>query len=290
VSEPTIHPQIRDVLEIATQFGAVTMPSNNSMLPDRWAPREHPERLAVAAALHPRGETDLDGYVARLKATRAAGVHIHPMLIGHPLNIPKIERYRDLFTEHGFKFTVRPFRGPYEDKFYPRDYTDAERRAVGILRDEKKKSATVPWNKRMIIPSRDFYGIPCYAGYRLLFVRPPSTLQRCLYVKPAIEAPRKKATPCPLHGCPCGAYLEEFNRWGILFWNGWRKAAGWPLIPFEADAKRDLYQEYHIKQEAYWNLMHRYGKLDEEGRWTVGTGLPQDPHKEAPLEGTYGPA
>lgn len=61
--EPTVHPQFKALMELLSNYGAVSFPSNNSQDPKRWLPQERTQRLLVISCLHPEAEANIDRYL-----------------------------------------------------------------------------------------------------------------------------------------------------------------------------------------------------------------------------------
>lgn len=252
-SEPTVHPQIRGILDTLTRFGAVSFPSNNSIAPSKWLP-DHPERLSLRLALHPQGEEDLQGFVERALELQKAGVDVTVIYVLHPTRLERAKAHIDRFGEVGLNFLPQAFHGEHRGKHYPSEHNRAERE---LLRADEPGTY---WYHRLhlAVTVRNFKGIPCVAGWRSLHVSPPNVLRRCTHVATPLRAPLDHATPCPVDKCgTCGLWLEELNTLTPWFFNGWRRLAGWPGIevpPLDND------REYRERLRIYRRLMRKHGK------------------------------
>lgn len=261
-SEPTIHPQFPNILNLLTQFGAVSIPTNNSIPPRKWLPA-HPGRLSVRAALHPQGEQRLEKFIDRAKEMVDAGVDVTVVYVLHPTRVEQVKDYLVRFAEEGLNFSLIAFQGEYQGRHYPAEHSAEERQLLGA------DQPSTYWYHRLQLEMtiRDFQGIPCVAGWRSLCVVPPRSLHRCAYVSRLLEGPLgepalyRKAVPCPIPECGCGLLLEEVNTLTPWFWNGWRRLARWPELPappVDNDA------EYEARLAIYWDLMRRYDKISLE--------------------------
>jgi len=254
--EPIIHPQIKDILEICTESGPVTIPTNNSLSPKRWLPGNHPERLLVRTALHPQAEKRLDRFLERLLYLKDIVADLTVIYVVHPGRFDKIEEYKELFSKHKITLDLTAYNGKYQDKRYPESYTPEERKILGL-------SESSYWYHRLVpeMTCRNFSGIPCLAGYRTMYIAPGTDFQRCLYDDAKIKGPFDKALPCRVKECGCGLFLEELNTYQIEFWNNLRKISGVETLPQGPDrTNEELYRE---KKAKYLELMERYGKLKE---------------------------
>ena len=257
-SEPTIHPQIRDILEICVGYGMVSVPINNSIPPEKWIPKTHPERVHVRAALHPQGERKLDLFLERLLRTRDTGATVRVVFVAHPERLGKIEEYRNYFANRQVAVEVAPFQGECRGKKYPDSYTQEERSVMHI--------DVAGWYHRLLpdMVVRDFSGIPCLAGFRSLYIGPDDRIRRCLYDPVILQSHYDRPMPCNVKYCGCGLLLKELNTLDNSFWSYWHNLAGMkPPPPSEPMNPEEQYQE---KKAIYWSIMIRYGKLKA---WSV---------------------
>ena len=224
--EPTVHPQFPELARVASKYGAVSFPTNNSQNPERWLPKETAKRLLIRSTLHPESEDNLDRYLKNARYLLDAGCQFVATFIAHPTKIAKIKGYQQLFQSHGILFRPVPFIGEYEGKRYPHAHTDEEKRLVGL--DQPSRSWTdriEPHTTRI----RNFRGIPCIAGSQSLYISGKGELRRCLYDLQPIEKPFDSAKPCGVKTCGCGLFLDRLNVVsGISFYNYWAEFVGLP--------------------------------------------------------------
>jgi hypothetical protein len=250
-AEPTLHPQIRELLEVSVQHGVASIPTNNAIAPEQWMPRNRPARVHLRAGLHPEGEADLDGFLRRLLRARELGAAVEVGYVAHPTRVAKASEYAAYFTAHQVPFHVRPFIGVHDGKRYPASHSAEEFGRMSLY--HRVYSA---------LDNRDFYGIPCLAGHRALFVNPQGQLQRCLYDTEILSAPLDGPAPCRVHQCCSGLLLERLNMVD-LFEEGallYRLVGASPPAP-PAPNTDAAFAELH---ETYISLMRSSGKeLDE---------------------------
>ncbi len=255
-SEPTIHPQIQDILEIALRYGPASIPTNNSLDPQRWLPRTNPQNMLVRAALHPQGEQKLDDFLERLLKVRASGADIRVVWVAHPERFDDLKRLKDYFGKHAIIMDVTAYQGEWNGRPYPLSYTPDERNLLGIGEDSY-------WYQRLAAETavRDFSRIPCLAGCRSIYIAADGSLYRCLYDKTPLQSPLNKAAPCRVANCGCGLLLEELSTLGDpVFWDYWRKVAGRP--PLNREDPRSAEERYQDYRAVYWELMRRFGKAE----------------------------
>lgn len=251
--EPTLHPQLGELLKVCTRYGMVSMPSNNSQDPARWLPEEAAPRVSLRAALHPQGEKDLTGFTSRLLKARDMGAQVSTIYVCHPKRLAKAKEYQEYFAKYNIETTLTPFDGEYQGKTYPLAYTKEERRLLG---DDN----TTYWYHTLSteIPTRNFSGIPCLAGYRSLIMDPTGGVYRCLYDLAKLDTPLEAPLPCRVSHCGCGLLLAELNTHDATMWNGWREKAG--LEPMPADKMNNEEKLLHARAKCF-ELMAKHGKF-----------------------------
>jgi MoaA/NifB/PqqE/SkfB family radical SAM enzyme len=227
--EPTVHPQFPELLRIASRFGAVSFPSNNSQNPERWLPRETAKRILIRAALHPESEPRVERYLQYARYLIDAGCEFQSIFIAHPTRIAKIPEYREAFAGYGIPFTPVSFIGEYEGRAYPHSYTDQEKELLGLEEEARY------WMHRVephVTRIRDFRGIPCLAGQRSIYLQPDGSIRRCVYDSKIFDAPLKQPDPCGVGTCGCGLLLKELNSLdGVEGENYWGAKLGLDPIP-----------------------------------------------------------
>lgn len=254
--EPTIHPQIREILEIITNKGMASLPSNNSIDPRLWLPEKNLSRIYLRAALHPQGETDITGFFSRLHTIKELGAKAFAIFVVHPTRMAKLRKYREIAANYGLTLSAVPFQGKYEGKLYPYTYTEEELHELGLGQDQKRA-----WWYHRLVPEmniRDFSGIPCNAGYSSILIDENQKIRRCLYDTVPLDKALNGAAPCSVEKCGCGLLLEELSMQDIFFWNYWRQQAGLETINDEQNDTQDVL--YERNSAKYWELMERYGK------------------------------
>jgi MoaA/NifB/PqqE/SkfB family radical SAM enzyme len=260
-SEPAMHPQIREIMSLAAEYGIISMPTNNSIPPERWLPTAVGPRLLIRAALHPRGEEHLPRFLENLLRARAQGARVMVIFVAHPGRFGKIGRYRDFFRQHQIPVWLTLFSGSFQGRAYPQSYTPEQ---IEFMQVDQNW-----WYTRLYpeIRCRDFSGIPCLAGWKSLFIDPDGNLRRCLYDPKVLPTPLSRAVPCRVGNCGCGLLLQELSIYDTGFINYWRELAGQPLLPRDA-LKPD--ERFSVQQARYWALMRRHGKIAPEPNRQAG--------------------
>ena len=253
-SEPTIHPQIKDLISLLTKYGQLTIPTNNSIDPAKYIPEDCISRVKLLAAFHTQSENHIDDYIARLLWVQQKGGIVSASYIAYPPRIKKVDLYKQKFVDAGIYFSIIPFEGEYEGIVYPEGHTEEHKKIMG-LSDGKDSS----WYRRLSLDAtiRNFENIPCLAGYTKILIDGEGYLRRCLYDHVPIEQPFNEAKPCTVSYCGCGMYLKELNTQTPRYWNQYLRQCN--LSIEEIDKTEDqMYTENYIK---YWELMSKYHKL-----------------------------
>jgi organic radical activating enzyme len=253
--EPTIHPQIKSMIEICAQYGAVSIPTNNSINPDLWLPSSFSKNILVRMALHPIGEKDVKGFTDRALKISNSGASVSIVFVAHPDRLNKIESYKEHFSKNGLRFQLSAFIGDHAGLHYPESYTDSEKILLGLGHNSD-------WYQRLHteMTIRNFKNIPCIAGQNFLYIDGDARLLRCLYDTESIEEPFTETVPCRVEKCGCRLLLKDLNTHTPDFWNQYRKMCGYPLLENSPRSNEDIYQE---KSKVYWTLMKKYGKTNE---------------------------
>lgn len=227
--EPTVHPQFPELVRLASKYGAVSFPSNNSQSPARWLPEETARRLWMRSAFHPEAEAKIDRYIANARYLIEREVMFTSMFISHPTRIASIPGYRAAFAKADIPFVPIPFIGEYEGRSYPHAHTDEERRIIGLEDGERLWQHQIQPSTNRI---RNFRGIPCVAGWRSLYIAGDGTLRRCLYDGRPLNARAKQSEPCRVKHCGCGLMLDKLNTIDDLdSYNRWAKLAEQEELP-----------------------------------------------------------
>lgn len=270
-SEPTIHPQFREILETVLDCGVAYFPTNNSIDPDKWVPRNHPDRMHILASLQTQGEKDIYQFILRLLYLRELGAHVCVSYVAHPLRIGKVPEYSDMFRSKDIAFTVFPYVGEYQGRKYPESYSTDELETVRkfsegrqFKNDGVSKHYNIEWIDWASVllneaPIRNFAGIPCLAGKTSFAIDSSLKLTRCLYDSTPLDKPYDTAVPCKVTSCGCGFNLEELNTYSNDFWNFYRIRVGWRNL-----LDKTLDEVIVEKRKKYWELMERYNKVKPE--------------------------
>jgi MoaA/NifB/PqqE/SkfB family radical SAM enzyme len=250
--EPSLHPQIKDIIRISSSTGAVSIPTNNSIEPSKWTPEGNLKNLLIRAALHPQNEENIDRFTHYIEELRDRGAAVRACFVAHPERLKDVSHYRDYFCSKNIPFNIVSFTGEYNGNIYPAAYSVEELNIMGYVEDSD-------WYQRLhvVITDRNFKGIPCLAGCEFFYIDEKGALRRCLYDSSILSEPLLKSVPCVVKKCGCRLYLQELNTFTTIFWNGFRGQCGYPLM--DDDSKKLTNEEiYQEKLAIYHRLLREY--------------------------------
>jgi hypothetical protein len=134
-----------------------------------------------------------------------------------------------MFQREGIPFFAIAYSGTHNGKFYPQAYTEEEKELIGLTQASRYWSHQI---EPHVNRTRNFRGIPCIGGHRLIYISAEGGLHRCVFDKNRVlAAPLQAAEPCGVGHCGCGLFLEKLNTTTSFdFYNGWAGVAGLELL------------------------------------------------------------
>jgi hypothetical protein len=144
-TEPPLHPQFRQVLEIVLGAGTATLRTNLSVPVNEWEPRK-PEALTLHATLHPPAEEDLAGFTSRALEAMGLGIGVTVFYLDHPYQAHKMGRYAEHFASAGIPFKKAVFQGEWEGRRYPLKKTEIESPKIWRPTTQEPKMCAAGWN------------------------------------------------------------------------------------------------------------------------------------------------
>jgi len=229
--EPFLHPDFISLCKRLTEKHYISINSNIvSTGASLFAEALSPERVAfLHASLH-YGERKKRGllpkFIETVKTLENAGFNIYVTQVFYP---PIIGEFRQLYSSLAREdIFVHPkiFRGFYQGRLYPQEYSESER----MLFEEFSREASGSNETRdtHINPDHDlvslsgflsFKGSHCLAGDRYVHIDYRGNIYRCYMAKSKIgNIADKKFTRltgggiCPYRICPCSYYGLEYAR------------------------------------------------------------------------------
>lgn len=138
-------------------------------------------RFQINASFHPT-QTGIDDFLQKLLILRDNGIECPVIYVMYPEQMGAFESFFEKFSEHRFLVHVRRFSGRYKGKWYPRAYTDTERRFIARYCDD----ATIKYMLNQFeLDGTGFAGKLTYAGMFYLMV----TSEGDVYMCPCYKGP-----------------------------------------------------------------------------------------------------
>lgn len=164
-----------------------------------FAEKIDPERVAnVNLSLHIE-ELERLNLIERVtdnySICKKRGINIVASAVAYPPLLPKVEKYRKFFKEQGITVNFTYFMGVYENKVYPRSYTEEEIDAFDLNRDWLKKHY-------------QYRGL-CNAGYNAAMVDPDGNVFPCEGIRKSLGniyegiVFNQSLAACPVRHCTC---------------------------------------------------------------------------------------
>jgi MoaA/NifB/PqqE/SkfB family radical SAM enzyme len=147
----------------------------------------------------------LETFIDNFLLAKEKGINIRAVEVAYPPIIKEIEKYRELFASKEIQLDFNEFCGRYNDKDYPKDYTDEELDAFGF------KRPTVNTH----YPDSNKQKRLCNAGYNVAYVNSNGDITPCESIKRVIGniyekiGFNKNLMVCPLKSCTCPLYLYD---------------------------------------------------------------------------------
>lgn len=228
--EPFIHPRYVELCKKLTKKHFISINTNLTLNTVYDFINEiDPSRVAfLHCALHynervKRHKVDL--FVDKYKKLRDAGFNAYVTQVFNPPVIPLFQKIAKEFQKE--KIIIRPksFRGLYENKQYPQQYTKEERalfNKYSLLADKHEKIGATHVDPNLdrdfIVGDLTFKGMKCGAGRDFVYIRFNGDIVRC-HASNKIMGNMfegtldlaKDAEVCPFVVCPCPYYGLRFT-------------------------------------------------------------------------------
>jgi len=220
--EPLRYPGALELLGGLARWHRLDISSNLSVplefLADLTA-RASPERMHLEGSYHPQS-ADWDEFVKKIAFLKSLGYEPEVRIVAWPPHLSGIQEKKDILERMGVRCYVLLFQGLYQEREYPRSYSDAERARLEAL------IPGIEWG--YCTQERPTLGKPCGAGHVYANIRANGDVFRCSRDD---QNPRSMGNfleegfrlhdqpqPCPYPYCnACGEH--------IFLWEDWTKQA-----------------------------------------------------------------
>jgi len=117
-------------------------------------------RLNINASFHPT-QTTIEKFLKQLLYIRKQGIEVPVVYVMWPPMLKRFESDFKVFNKHNFLIHIRRFIGIYQNKQYPKSYTDKEREFIARYCDD----ATIKYmlNEKPIFNRRTYSGFHFFA-------------------------------------------------------------------------------------------------------------------------------
>lgn len=229
-AEPTCYP--KHILSLWRIGHTLQICSNLKVAPSVLEEaRADPSRIKFATSFHPlEWGFDAFSFLDQVRRYQDVGFHIMgTSIVAHPIFLPHMDRWLDLFEEKGLYAVPHPFGGEYRGKHYPASYTEEESSWLSKrMRNEDRVEC-------IIRRTRDENYDRCAAGWKYLMIDIDGTVCRCV----------KFAASCILGQQDDGMDTSHnFFREGVILNDGPRGCEHLAYCPC------DNYYRYHIGKGA----------------------------------------
>ena len=127
--EPFCYPDIFELtLHLIKKF-TVEFDTNLSWDVDKFMSLIGPERVKFAGSFHPQF-ADFEEHFLKIKKLKDAGYDLGINYVAHPTQLEKMPYYKQRLAEIHVNLDVMPFRGTYNGKIYPKNYSEEEKRII----------------------------------------------------------------------------------------------------------------------------------------------------------------
>lgn len=221
--EPFMHKNIIEICELLTEKHYISINTNLS-LPrvKEFADKINPERvLTVNASIHysVRQERNIvDEYIENFIYLQEKGFKIVGSYVVYPDTIPQFEKDIEFFHSKGMKLlSSKVFEGEYNGKIYPEAYSKNE---MDVITRYMSSEIELP----QYLKYRNFKGLYCSTGRRMLSLFPNGDIERCLSDKTPLgnffsgnyKLPRKdKKCNIDICTCPYQGILFTYKKQGL---------------------------------------------------------------------------
>jgi MoaA/NifB/PqqE/SkfB family radical SAM enzyme len=140
----------------------------------------------------------LDTFLYHCKLLLKNNFNLKVIEVGYPFRMHKVAYYRNLFYDNGIKLYFDPFRGQWNGKIYPEDYTEEEMELLKL--DPFMPTSSEAYRRKDKL---------CNAGYNIAMVSGDGKIQPCMFIKKDMGHIYDKVhfsnelVHCPLDFCPC---------------------------------------------------------------------------------------
>lgn len=206
--EPFTYPSFITLVSHLTKKFTVEFDTNLSFDITDFMNNVEADRVRFAAAFHPEF-VDIDVYLRKVLNLKDSGYDIGINYVAYPPHLAKIQAYKNIFESNYISFDIMPFRGKYQGREYPKEYTKEEKELIRCAdpRTAAKMLESYGSEKKLSRKTR-----LCRMGQMYTKIHPDGTAYRCCYISEKGKlgnlidgtfSLNKEAKICEYDECPC---------------------------------------------------------------------------------------
>jgi len=131
--EPFEYPNFLDILEGIAEYHSMDVSTNLSWDVGKFSKKADFRKIKIDSSFHP----DFIGFkefLEKLEFLRNQGYLVSVTMVAYPPMLDGILEYTEKFSKVNFKLIVYPYRGPYEGRLLPDEYSTAEKQVFEKIR------------------------------------------------------------------------------------------------------------------------------------------------------------
>lgn len=226
--EPFIYPSFIELITRLSQIHTLEIITNLASDVNDIVKNVTPDRVRIGTTFHPEF-TDLKEFLDRHIVLREYGFETWANYVAYPPQLKEMADYKKEFDKLGIPFNIQPFMGNFQEREYPKGYTDSE---LSYLKgcyagDDIVNKKTVEWKTGT--EHKNTSNSPCRMGQMYAKIYPIGDAYRCcanntMKLGNLIDGSFKlldEALPCEADLCHCWRCMlvgkeEDWSRHWVI--------------------------------------------------------------------------
>ncbi len=220
--EPFTYPSFIDLVAYLSQEYTVEFDTNLSFDIMEFILKIKPSRAKFAASFHPEF-VGIGTFLEKALFLKEEGYDIGINFVAYPAHLEGMKEYKEKVISKHLSFDIMPFRGEYQGRNYPKEYTEEEKRLIKECDSQTaaKMLETYGGDKKN---SRK--GELCRMGQMYTKIHPDGTAYRCCFINDGGKLGNliddtfslyEKPKICEYDECPCwvAMIVEKEKDWAF---------------------------------------------------------------------------
>ena len=123
--EPFVYPEFIDLISGLAKMHSFSISTNLSWNVNEFIAKTQPEKIRIDAAFHPEF-TNVDEFLNKLIKLKDSNYMTSVTMVAYPPLLAKIKDLGKVFKLGGFDLILYPYRGPFQDRDFPMEYSEEE--------------------------------------------------------------------------------------------------------------------------------------------------------------------